>query len=482
MIAASTTIKELREGLRKRDFSSQEVQAYYRNRIGRFNEKLNSFIEVFADERNEKLSGGQEGLLAGIPFVAKDLFLQKGHIASAGSRILANYRSPYDATVIARVRQAGAVSLGRANMDEFAMGGSGEYSAYGVTYNPWDMTRSPGGSSSGSAAAVAAGLVPFAFGSETGGSIRQPASFCNLVGMYPTYGLHSRYGLMAFASSSDQPGIFTRTVYDTALVMSAISGHDPHDSTSISIKPKDYTHDLTGRLKPGLKVGVLKDLDKLDGMDPQVLKTFEQGVEQLRKLGAQIIPIDLPHLKYGIAIYFIVSRAEAASNLSRYDGSLYGARCKNAQNLMDMYFETRQQGFGTEVKRRILTGNYVLSSVHKRDYYDKAMHVRAMIRSELEDVFKQVDVVSSPTSSSLPFVLGSMTGDPIAMYLSDYFVLPNNMAGTPAISIPCGFSQEGLPIGFQFLGPRLSEQMLLQVAHAYEQHTHLYQKIAPGYE
>ncbi len=481
MITTTTTIKELREGLRRRTFSVHDIQAYYRERIKRFNPKLNSFIEIFADQPAQT-ENASDGILAGIPFVAKDLFLQKGRIASAGSRILANYKAPYDATVISRVTQAGAVSFGRANMDEFAMGGSGEYSAYGITHNPWDHTRSPGGSSSGSAAAVAAGLVPFAFGSETGGSIRQPASFCNLVGMYPTYGLHSRYGMMAFASSSDQPGVFTKTVYDSALVMSAISGHDPHDSTSIAISPKDYTHALTGKIKPGLKIGVLKDIANLDGMDEQVLKVFEAGIEQMRKLGAQITYVDLPHLKYGIAIYFIVSRAEAASNLSRYDGSLYGVRSKEAQNLMDMYFETRQQGFGNEVKRRILTGNFVLSSVHKRDYYDKAMQVRGMIRAELEDVFKHVDVLSSPTSSSLPFVLGSMTGDPIAMYLSDYFVLPNNMAGTPAISIPCGFSREGLPIGFQFLGPRLSESLLFQVAHAYEQHTQLYQKVAPGYE
>jgi aspartyl-tRNA(Asn)/glutamyl-tRNA(Gln) amidotransferase subunit A len=366
-------------------------------------------------------------------------------------------------------------------MDEFAMGASGETSAYGPTCNPWDVTRSPGGSSSGSAAAVAAGLVPFAMGSETGGSIRQPASFCNLVGMYPTYGLHSRYGIIACGSSLDQVGPLTKTVYDNALVASALSGQDPKDATTIPMAPKDYTLGLDGNLPENFTVGIIKDALS-DSIDPQVTKAFEAACEQLKKLGAKLKVVELPSIKYGNAVYFIISRAEGASNLSRYDGSLYGNRSKECSTLEQMYVTTRQEGFGQEVKTRILTGNYVLSAGHRDAYYHKAQQVRSMIRAEFNEAFKEVNVLISPTVTTLPFKLGENTGDPIAMYLADLFTVVNCVIGTPGISVPCGFSREGLPIGFQILGPRLSESLLYKVAYAFEQSTDYHLKNPVGYE
>ena len=381
----------------------------------------------------------------------------------------------------AHLKQEGALILGRGNMDEFAMGSSGEFSAFGPTLNPWDTTRVPGGSSSGPAAAVAAGLVPWAIGTETGGSVRQPAGFCGLVGLYPTYGLISRYGLVAFASSTDQAGPLTRTVYDNALVTSVIAGHDPKDSTSIPGPKRDYTKNLDDALPQGIRLGVLKDSLESDGVHDEIKATFSQAIEHLERMGAKIKYVELPNLKYSISVYFIISRAEAASNLARYDGTLYGARV-DSETLQDMYINTRQAGFGDEIKRRILLGNYVLSAGHKDAYYHKAQKIRSMIRAEYEEAFQDVDLILSPTNSTFPFKLGNESTDPLAMYLNDYFTLPSCITGLPALSLPCGYSPDGLPVGFQFMGPRLSEELLYRVAFAFEQATQHYTKVPSGYE
>lgn len=474
------TIKDLKEKLARKEISLPEVLEFYAARTKKYNPLLNCSLEIFDDAIATKELGA--GPLAGIPGLIKDNICQKGRITSAGSNILKNYIAPYDATATSRLKEAGAILIGRGNMDEFAMGGSGEFSAYGPTKNPWDTSRVPGGSSSGPGAAVAAGLVPFALGTETGGSVRSPASYCNLVGMYPTYGHNSRYGVLPFTSSTDQVGPLTRTVYDNALVMSALSGADSNDSTSLQIEKRDYTQALDGKIPAGTKIGIIKDAVEAEGIDPEVRAAFNNSVEQLKKLGVQISYIDLPNLKYGIALYFIISRAEAASNLYRYDGSLYGMRDKNASTLMEMYLNTREHGFGAEVKRRILVGNYVLSAGHKDAYYNKANHIRSMLRAEFENAFKQVDLLISPTTPILPFKIGQLSSDPIAMYLADYFLVPNCIIGTPAISVPCGFSNNNLPIGFQFLGPRLSEQLLYKVAHAFQESTDYHTKVPLGYE
>jgi aspartyl-tRNA(Asn)/glutamyl-tRNA(Gln) amidotransferase subunit A len=466
-----STIKELKVKLEQKEISPRELRQFYADRIRQHNPSLNAVLEVFEDEPSNI-----SGPLGGIPGLLKDNICQLGKAATAGSNILKGYTAPYDSTANSRLKAAGYTPLGRTNCDEFGMGGSGEYSAHGASYNPYDLARVPGGSSSGSAAAVAAGLVPFALGTETGGSVRQPASFCNLVGLYPTYGHNSRFGLIAYASSNDQVGALTHTVYDNALVMSTLSGQDPRDATSLQMKPKDYTAALDGKLPAGLRVGVIKDALTAEGIDPEVRANFENFLNHLKKMGATIKEVELPNLKYGIAVYFIVTRAEAASNLSRYDGTLYGNRAKDVNNLVDMYVKTRDEGFGNEVKRRILTGNYVLSSGHKDAYYGKAIQVRNMIRAEFEAAFHDVDVLTSPTVPTLPFKVGELSNDPVAMYMADYFTVPNCMIGTPALSIPTGFSKAGLPIGMQFFGPRLSEELLYRVGYAYEQETQFYKQ------
>jgi aspartyl-tRNA(Asn)/glutamyl-tRNA(Gln) amidotransferase subunit A len=476
---AFLSIKKIKEQLAKKEISSSEILTYYQNRLKRFNQKLNCAIEVFEVDTCADYTSDKQ--LSGIPCLIKDLICQKGHFASAGSRVLSDYKASYNATVIDRLSASGAVSLGRANCDEFAMGASGETSAYGPTRNPWNNDYVPGGSSSGSAAAVAAGLVPFALGTETGGSIRQPASFCGLVGMYPTYGLHSRYGVIAFGSSLDQVNSLTKTVYDNALVSNVLSGVDKKDATTIQMAPKDYTIGLDGKMPENMTIGIIKD-GISEVIDPQVTRAFTQACEQLKKLGAKLKVLDLASLKYGNAAYFIISRAEAASNLSRYDGSIYGHRAKESLTLEQMYINTRQEGFGQEVKTRILTGNYVLSAGHKDAYYHKATQVRSMIRAEFDAAFKDVNLLVCPTVPTLPFKLGQFTGDPVAMFLADCFTVVNCVIGTPAISLPCGYSAEGLPIGFQFFGPRLSEDLLYKVAYAFEQSTDYHLKNPDGYE
>lgn len=467
MISTRTTIADLQKLLATKQVSPQEVISYYHAQLSAHNATLNCALEVF--DKDELLQTSlADGPLHGIPGLVKDNICQKGRLTTAASKMLANYRAPYEATVSKRLKDAGSLSLGRANMDEFAMGASGEFSAYGPTKNPWNIKHSPGGSSAGSAAAVAAGLAPWALGTETGGSVRQPASFCGLVGLYPTYGLFSRFGLLAFCSSTDQPGPLTKTVRDNAIITSTIAGHDKYDATSLKEKPQDYTRFLTGSLPDNFKVGVLRDSLESEGVAPEVKTAFENSIRSLEKMGAQIEYISLPNIKYGISVYFVLSYAEAASNLSRYDGSLYGMRNNEADSLFEMYLKTRHDGFGDEVKRRILIGNYVLSAGQRDAYYEQAQHVRAMLRTEYEKAFREVDVLISPTAATLPFELGGVVKDPLAMYMGDYFTVPNCITGLPAISLPCGFAN-GLPIGMQFMGPRLSEGRLYQAAYAFEQ-------------
>jgi aspartyl-tRNA(Asn)/glutamyl-tRNA(Gln) amidotransferase subunit A len=460
-----STLKEIIEKRTAGLISEREITEFYLQRIAKYNPELNAIVELFDAKKNPNLVP-EDGVLSGIPGLLKDNICIAGQIAAAGSKILQNHRAVYNSTVFSRLKSSGAVVVGRSNCDEFAMGSTSEYSAYGPTKNPWDKTRVPGGSSSGSAAAVAAGMVPWTLGSETGGSVRQPAAFTGLAGIYPTYGLVSRYGLIAFGSSLDQIGPIARTAYDCAILLSIIAGHDAEDSSSLPEPKRDYTRNLDGDLPEGLKIGVIREAVESEGVDAQIKSKFVDALRELENLGAQIKYIDLPNLKYAISVYFIVSRAEAASNLNRIDGSILGKRI-DAANIEEMYAKTRAAGFGPEVKRRILMGNYVLSSSH-RNFYEQASHVRAMIRAEFESSFKDVNVLASPTTSSLPFKLGAAFADPLQIYMADYFTVPNCVAGLPAISVPCGYSKENLPIGIQFIGPRLSEEILFQVAHAYE--------------
>ena len=385
---------------------------------------------------------------------------------------MANYRSTYDATAIDRLKEQGALLIGRANLDEFAMGSSTETSAFFKTKNPWNVNCVPGGSSGGSIAAVAAGLVPWALGSETGGSVRHPAAFCGVVGLKPTYGAVSRYGLIAYASSLDQIGVATRTVYDNALVFSAIAGHDPKDASSrIDLNQKNYTKLLDGKMPQGLRIGVVKTAIENEHLDPQVKASTLEAVRILKQAGAIISEIDLSTLDYGAATYFIISRAEAASNLSRFDGVRYGYRSQDAKNLEQLYTKSRSEGFGTEVKVRMMIGNYVLSAGYAAKFYNNAQKVQSLIRQDFAKAFSNVDLLLMPSQACPAFEIGKFDNDKLQMDLQDYFLCSANLAGVPAISIPCGLSKEQMPLGFQLIGPHLSEQLLFQVGHAYQQLT-----------
>ena len=464
------TIKELKTSLEKKEISSKELLSFCIERFKKYDPIIKSALEIFSEESILQQSCN-DGLLAGIPGIFKDNIAQKDRGMTCGSKILETFIAPYDSTASRRMKKSGALLIGRANCDEFAMGTSGETSYFEKTTNPWDVSRVPGGSSSGSIAAVAAGFVPWALGSETGGSVRLPAAFCGIVGLKPTYGLISRYGLVAYASSLDQIGIATRTVEDNALVLSTLAGQDIHDSTTLAVEKKDYTKQLDGSIKKGLRVGIIGKALNADGMDPEIVKAIEMAIKELEKLGATFTHVDLPALDYSAAAYFIISRAEAASNFARYDGVRYGFRAKDAQNLMEMYEQTRAQGFGQEVKRRILVGNYTLSAGHQDEYYGSAKKVQQLIRDEFTETFKHVDLLLMPTHAIVPFKFGAYADNALALDLQDYFTCPVNLAGLPAISIPCGFTKENLPIGYQLIGPHLSEELLYQIAHAYEQKT-----------
>lgn len=442
-------------------------------RIRALNPRINAILRFDPSEygaQGKTPAGGRYPLL---PIAIKDNICIRGRETSCASKILAGYVPPYDATVIRKIREAGAVPLGQCNMDEFAFGSSTETSAHGIVRNPWDLERVPGGSSGGSAAAVAAGMALAALGSDTGGSIRQPAAFCGVVGLKPTYGRVSRYGLIAFGSSFDQIGPITSTVEDAALVLGLIAGHDPLDSTSAREAVPDYTKALRRDVK-GLRIGLPEEYF-VEGMDPEVEKSVRAAAEVLKKMGAEIKSIRLPHTRYAVAVYYIVAVAEASSNLGRFDGVEYGLRAKS-ENLQDLYFNTRDEGFGAEAKRRILLGTFVLSAGYYDAYYRQGQKVRTLVRQDFTDAFREVDVILSATAPTAAFKIGEKSMDPLSMYLSDILTIPANLAGIPAISVPCGFTGGGLPIGMQLMGRPFDEETLLRVSYAFEQEAEVYKR------
>jgi aspartyl-tRNA(Asn)/glutamyl-tRNA(Gln) amidotransferase subunit A len=441
------------------ELDRRELFEAYRERAAA--DDLNAYLWVADEGGGDGVDGGP---LSGVPLAVKDLFCTEGVPSQAGSRILEGYRPPYTATVVRRLAQSGAPLLGKTNQDEFAMGSSNENSAYGPALNPWDRTRVPGGSSGGSAAAVAAGSAPWALGTDTGGSIRQPAALCGIVGLKPTYGAVSRFGMIAFASSLDQAGPLTRDVTDAALIFRHMVGHDDRDATSVAF-PEEVVLPTAQRLD-GIRLGVPDDLTG-EGVEPGVMERFEATLAIARDLGAGVERVSLPHADYGLSAYYVLAPAEASSNLARYDGVRYGLR-RDADDLLTMYTKTRHDGFGAEVKRRVLIGTYALSSGYYDAYYGRAQRVRTLIAEDFKKAFARVDFVVTPTSPGVAFELGAKTGDPLAMYLNDYFTVPMPLAGIPAISIPCGLS-EGLPVGFQLASPAFSENRLLDAAHALEQ-------------
>ncbi len=466
------SINELRDLLRRKEISAVELTNFYLDRIRRFDGDVLSYLRLTeeyallqAKEADRLMAAGTDGPLLGIPFGMKDILCTKGVETTCASKILKGFVPPYNATVIQKLIDAGFVHLGRLNMDEFAMGSSTENSAFQVTKNPWDLTRIPGGSSGGSAAAVSAGLCVAALGTDTGGSIRQPAGLCGVVGMKPTYGRVSRYGLIAFASSLDQIGPFTRNVSDCAVVLNAISGYDRMDSTSIPQPVPDYTEHL-GKEINGLRIGIPKEYF-IEGIEPDVKKAVSESIALFERLGATTVEISLPHTEYAVAAYYIICTAEASSNLARYDGVKYGLR-ESGKDIIDMYKKTRHAGFGKEVKRRIILGTYVLSSGYYDAYYRKAGQVRTLIKGDFEKAFKECDMIVTPVSPTTAFRAGERLDDPLTMYLSDIFTIPVNLAGLPGISLPCGIDGQGLPIGLQLIGQPLDEARMLQAAYAFE--------------
>jgi len=436
------------------------------------NKKLNAII--YPSDLGGPAGGFSESDKTVTPIAIKDNICVKDEPTTCGSKILKGFRPPYDATVIAKLKAAGFAPIGKTNMDEFAFGSSCETSCYGPTRNPWDLERIPGGSSGGSASAVAAGMVPMALGTDTGGSIRQPAALCGIVGMKPTYGRVSRYGLIAFASSLDQIGPLTRNTNDCARLLNVISGYDRMDSTSANIPVPDFTESLVDNVKK-IKIGIPKEYFPEGGIDGAVKKAVFDSRGILESLGAEFIDISLPHTQYAVSCYYIIAPAEASSNLARFDGDQYGLR-EEAKNIIDMYTMTRTKGFGDEVKRRILLGTYSLSSGYYDDYYLKAMKVRTMIKNDFLNAFKTCDCILTPTSPVPAFKIGEKSGNPLSMYLSDIFTIPANLAGIPGISIPCGFTKNSLPIGLQLLGKPFAEEMLLRVAYTFEQNTEFHKR------
>jgi len=445
-------------------------------RIAAVEPQIGSFITVTPEQAladaaaaDRRIAAGQMDVLTGIPLALKDIFLTEGIRTTCGSRILSNFVPPYSATSWERLKERGVVLLGKLNQDEFAMGSSNESSAYGIVRNPWDQTRIPGGSSGGSAAAVAARQATATLGTDTGGSIRQPASHCGCVGLKPTYGRVSRYGVIAYASSLDQVGPLTRDVTDSAIMLGALAGHDPKDSTSVDTPVPDYTAALTGNIK-GLRIGLPREYF-ISGLDPDVQSAVDQAIQTLRSLGAEFVDISLPHTDYAVATYYLIATAEASSNLARYDGVRFGHRAEGTAGLLDMYTKSRSQGFGAEVKRRIMLGTYALSSGYYDAYYVKAQKVRTLIMQDFMRAFEGVDLILTPVAPTPAFKIGEKVDDPLQMYLSDIFTIPVNLAGTCALSLPAGFSSGGLPIGLQLIGKPFGEATILRAAHAFEQAT-----------
>jgi aspartyl-tRNA(Asn)/glutamyl-tRNA(Gln) amidotransferase subunit A len=469
------TITQAKHQLLEKKYSAVELLDAVYKRIDAVDGQVKAYIHLTrdiarqqAEAADKKLAAGEDAPLLGVPIAIKDLICMKDTHTTCASHILGNFVSPYDATVVQRLKEAGAVLIGKTNMDEFAMGSSNENSYFHVTKNPWDLNRVPGGSSGGSGAAVAANECMAALGSDTGGSIRQPAAFCGITGLKPTYGRVSRFGLVAFASSFDQIGPMTKTAEDAAVLMNVIGGHDPMDSTSADIALPDFTAALSNDVK-GLTVGIPKEYFG-KGLDADVEKAVQEAIKTLESMGMQTVEVSLPHTEYAVATYYILACAEASANLSRYDGVKYGYRSEHSDNLMDMYTNTREEGFGEEVKRRILLGTFVLSSGYYDAYYLKGQKARTLIKQDFEDAYKKCDLMVGPITPSPAFKLGEMLDDPLQMYLSDIFTISANLAGIPAMSIPCGQSSNNLPIGLQLMGNHFDEATLLNVAHQY-QHT-----------
>jgi aspartyl-tRNA(Asn)/glutamyl-tRNA(Gln) amidotransferase subunit A len=472
------TISELRDLLDRKEVSVKDVVSSIYQRIDAVEEKVKAFVTITEDKAIEMSEEAQKKInsteaqnsksLLGIPVAIKDNMCTKGIRTTCSSKILHNFIPPYESTVTSRLIEQGYVLIGKTNLDEFAMGSSTENSGFHVTRNPWDLERAPGGSSGGSAAAVASDECIAALGSDTGGSIRQPASLCGVVGLKPTYGRVSRYGLVAFASSLDQIGPITKNVRDAAILMNIISGHDPFDSTSVPLPVPDFTAVL-GRNIKGLKIGIPREYF-IEGMDKEVEISVKDAIRKLESLGAIPVEVSLPHTGYAVATYYVLATSEASSNLARYDGVKYGLRAEG-KNLLDIYMNTRAQGFGSEVKRRIMLGTYALSSGYYEAYYRKAQQVRTLIKKDFEDAFKIVDIIVTPTSPTAAFKIGEKTADPLQMYLSDIFTISVNLAGVPGISLPCGFTSNNLPIGLQLIGKHFDEESILKVAYAYEQST-----------
>lgn len=475
---------EQSKALKNKEISAVELTQAAFERINSIESKIGAFNSLTQDTAietakkvDEKIAKGEElPLLAGIPLALKDNMNLVGSKTTASSKILENFVSPFNATVTEKLLGNLVPIVGKANLDEFAMGSSNENSAFNKVHNPWDLNKVPGGSSGGSAASVASCEATLALGSDTGGSIRLPASFCGIVGMKPTYGRVSRYGLIAFASSLDQIGPFARTVEDAANLLEVISGHDPKDSTSLDLPVEHYSQGLDGDIK-GKKVGVIKELMD-EGLAPEVQQALQNAIETYKKLGCEIVEISLKKLKYSIGIYYILATAECSSNLARFDGVKYGYRTANPENLMEMYTKTRAEGFGSEVKRRIMLGTYALSSGYYDAYYKKAQQMRALVTEEFNEAFKQVDVLISPTCPNTAFELGAKSSDPLAMYLTDIATISCNLAGLPGISVPAGFDNSGMPIGLQILAPQLQETKLLNFAYKFEQANDFYKKLA----
>ncbi|HYA37875.1 MAG TPA: Asp-tRNA(Asn)/Glu-tRNA(Gln) amidotransferase subunit GatA [Candidatus Methylomirabilis sp.] len=480
------TVVELARALSRREISSVELTRLFLERINKYRD-LNAFITVDperslaqAKAADDRIGKGEAGVLAGIPLAQKDIFCADGWRTTCGSKILSNFVAPYDATIIKKFNRAGAVCLGKTNMDEFAMGSSNETSYYGGVKNPWDTATVPGGSSGGSAAAVAARLSPAATGTDTGGSIRQPSALTNLTGLKPSYGRVSRFGMIAFASSLDQGGPMCRTAEDAALLLNVMAGFDARDSTSVEAPVPDYTQSLDGDIK-GLRIGLPKEYFG-EGLNSEVAKVIETAITEYKKLGAQVVEVSLPNSQLAIPCYYVLAPAEASSNLSRFDGVRYGYRAKDYSDLLDMYCKTRAEGFGAEVKRRIMIGTYALSAGYYDAYYLKAQKLRRLIAEDFRKAFESCDVIMGPTSPTTAFKIGEKSDDPVAMYLSDIYTISVNLAGLPGMSIPAGFDAKGLPVGLQLIGTYFDEARLLNIAHRYQQVTEWHRRIPKGFE
>jgi len=481
----NATIRSLAAGLAARTYSSVELTQHFINRIKGLDQKYHAFITLNpeaslkqAKAADAMRSAGKEQSLTGIPIAQKDIFCARGWLTTCGSRMLANFTSPYDAHVVEQLNKAGAVILGKTNMDEFAMGSSSETSYYGPVRNPWDVDKVPGGSSGGSAAAVAARLAPGAIGTDTGGSIRQPAALSGICGLKPTYGVVSRYGMIAFASSLDQGGPLARSAEDLALLLNVMAGFDPRDSTSLEREREDYTREL-GKPVKGLKIGLPEEFFA-KGAAPDVMRAVDAAVGEFRKLGCETVEVSLPNMKLSVPVYYVLAPAEASSNLARYDGVRYGYRAPEYADLLDLYKKSRAQGFGQEVKRRILIGTYVLSHGYYDAYYIQAQRVRRLIARDFAEVFKRCDVIMGPTSPTTAFRIGEKMGDPVQMYLNDIYTIPANLAGLPGLSIPCGFDGKGLPVGLQMIGNYFAEAKMLGIAHQFQQATDWHTRTPPG--